>query len=485
MQKSIFAKYFSICAALILVSITTLGAILLVFAAQYFKQDKFDLLDSNVIQAVRVAEQNNVDGVVEKQNIESFYSAISHAIEANIFITDLNGKTLYCTENGDTLCTHLTYSVPQEILEKVSKNVQYEEMGNLAQMYNESYYTVARPIQIENDVNVGYVFASAPASKPLRAFLVEIFQMFLISSVAVLIIAFIVVYFISLQMVKPLRAMSVAAKKFGRGEFDTRLQVSNYDEMGQLAIALNNMAQSLSVSETTRRSFVANVSHELKTPMTSISGFIDGILDGTIPPEQQKHYLTIVSDEVKRLSGLVKTMLNLSKIEAGEMKIDKKNIEIVDIICQALFSLETQIDAKNLDIRGLDAPKTFVMGDNDLIHQVVYNLIENAVKFANFGGYIEFNLTQDANKVYIGVKNSGAGISKEEMPKIFDRFYKTDKSRGLDKNGVGLGLYIVRSIVNLHGGDIMVNSTQGEFCEFVFSLEIAKQNKFKRQPDVK
>ena len=251
--------------------------------------------------------------------------------------------------------------------------------------------------------------------------------------------------------------------------------------MGQLAMALNNMAQSLSTTENARRSFTANVSHELKTPMTTISGFVDGILDGTIPPEQERHYLTIVSGETKRMSRLVRTMLNLSRIEAGEMEIKHSKFNIVETICQALFLFETQIEEKNLDVRGLDHDKVMVDADPDLVHQVVYNLIENAVKFVNEGGYLEFGFSSDVKNTYISVKNSGAGLSKEEIPKIFDRFYKTDRSRGLDKNGVGLGLYIVRSIVSLHGGEIIVRSNEGEFVEFVFSLPHSRSSaKFKK-----
>ena len=223
-----------------------------------------------------------------------------------------------------------------------------------------------------------------------------------------------------------------------------------------------------------RRSFIANVSHELKTPMTSIAGFIDGILDGTIDPDQERHYLRIVSDEVKRLSRLVRSMLNLSRIEAGELKVQTTPFNILEIICETVFSFEQSIEQKNLDIRGLDTDKVMVDADPDLLHQVVYNLIDNAVKFVNPGGYLEFSFSVDANMTYVGIRNSGEGLSKEEIPRVFDRFYKTDRSRGVDKNGVGLGLYLVRSIINLHGGDIIVKSVQGEYTEFVFSVPTAK-----------
>lgn len=481
MQKSIFTKYFSVCAALVIISVTILGAVFLIFASQYFKEDKYHLLESNAQRAADfVSEyyQSGSDAAVGKKVLKNSLAALSEAISANFFLVDPSGSTIYCTEMSP--CIHTAYPVPNEIMERVARDGTYSEMGKLGGLYSDRYYTVAVPVK-SGAMVTAYVFASTHASSQQQAFLNEMLKMFLISAVAVLAITFIAVYFISIQMVKPLRQMSAAAQKFGRGEFDTRLEVTSYDEMGQLAMALNNMAQSLSTMEVARRSFTANISHELKTPMTSISGFIDGILDGTIPPEKQSYYLRIVSDETKRLSRLVKTMLNLSRIEAGEMKINRTKFDVVDTICQTVFSFEQPIEKKHLDIRGLDHDKVMVDADQDLIHQVIYNLTENAVKFVNEGGYIEFGFTSDTSRTYISVKNSGAGLSREEIPKIFDRFYKTDKSRGLDKNGVGLGLYIVRSIVNLHGGEIIVRSAQGEYVEFVLSLPNApKQGKFKK-----
>lgn len=468
MQKSIFGKYFSLCAALVIVSVTVLGAVFLVFASQYFKSDKYGLLLSNVRRA---AEMVRLDAVYGSQTAPDALDLLAEMADATLFFTDPAGVTQYCTETPP--CRHMDQMLSEDILSALRRDGEYSEMGKLGSIYDDRYYTVGIPVYADGTL-LGYVFASANASQQQQGFLNEMLKMFLISALAVLALTFVAVYFISMQLAKPLRQMAAAAQKFGRGEFDTRLEVSGYDEVGQLQMALNNMAQSLSTIEVARRSFTANVSHELKTPMTTISGFIDGILDGTIPPEQQRHYLQIVSDETKRLSRLVRTMLNLSRIEAGEMKITPASINIVEIICQVVFSFETQIEKKNLTVTGLDHDKVLVEGDADLLHQVVYNLTENAVKFVNEGGSIGFDFSRDAGMTYISVKNSGAGLSKEELPKIFDRFYKTDKSRGLDKNGVGLGLYIVRSIVNLHGGDIIVRSVQGEYVEFVFSLPNGK-----------
>ncbi len=466
LQKSIFSKYFSVTASLVIASIVILGAIFLIFAAQYFKEDKYTLLQDNTRRAALVLEESyREENILRGDLTVSYLRLLSQTINANLFLTDSVGQTLYCTEKSP--CIHTGNHVPAAILKQLDRLGEYSELGKMGGMYTDRFYTVGVPVSMDG-ARLGYVFASVHGSMEQQGFLTEMLKMFLISAVAVLAVTFIAVYFISVQLVKPLRQMSAAAQKFGRGELDTRLEVDSFDEIGQLA--MNNMAQSLSTLEVSRRSFVANISHELKTPMTSISGFIDGILDGTIPPEKQTYYLTIVSEETKRLSRLVKSMLNLSRIEAGEMPINLSKLNLVDVICQTVFTFEQQIEKKNLTILGLDREKVMVEADPNLIHQVIYNLTENAVKFVNENGVIEFGIEERGDVTWVQVKNSGEGLSKEELPKIFDRFYKTDKSRGLDKNGVGLGLYIVRSVVNLHGGEILVNSVKGEYVEFVFSI---------------
>lgn len=476
MQRSIFSKYFAVCAALIIVSIVVLGAVFLTFASQYLKSDKLDLMKRNADRASQLIREY-WDDKSDPARLQVYLHTMADTIDADLFVTDRFGATLSCTEIAP--CPHTDGRVQPNILQAIRQNGSYAEMGKLGSIYDERYYTVG--VSVETQYETVYVFVSAKASSQQKDFFDEMVKIFLISATTVLILTSIAIYFITIQLTKPLRQMADAAKRFGRGEFDTRLEVTGYDEVGQLAMALNNMAQSLSTSESARRSFTANVSHELKTPMTTISGFVDGILDGTIPPEQERHYLTIVSGETKRLSRLVRTMLNLSKIEAGEMQIKRTKFNVVETICQALFLFEKQIDEKQLDVRGLDHDKVMVEADPDLIHQVCYNLIENAVKFVNKGGYLEFSFSSDVKNTYISVKNSGAGLSKEEIPKVFDRFYKSDRSRGLDKNGVGLGLYIVRSIVNLHGGEIIVRSNEGEFVEFAFSVPNSRTaSKFKK-----
>ena len=474
MQKSLFTKYFAVCATIILLVSAAFGLVLMVLTAQYFKQDKMDLLENNARHAAALAlvdyQSHNFEGI-DKSTVTDYFSLLSKSINSEIFLVDMSGKTLLCTHRSP--CNHTAYLVPESIVDTAAGGT-YEELGKLGGIYTENYYTVGVPMT-SGDKVYGIVFASTPATA-FSALLAQTFRMFILSAVVVMLITSVIIYFVTKRLVRPLREMLDATQSFAKGDFSVRVPVERYDEIGKLAMAFNNMATNLASQETMRRSFVANVSHELKTPMTTIAGFIDGILDGTIPPEKRDKYLGIVSQEVKRLSRLVRSMLGIARIEAGEMKLVRTDFDINDIVCQTVFTFEQQIEQKRLEVRGLDAGKFMVNADVDLVHQVVYNLVENAVQFADEGGYIEANYTQEDGRVFVGIRNSGEGLSKEEMPKVFDRFYKTDRSRSLDKNGVGLGLHIVRSIINLHGGEIIVKSVQGEFCEFRFSLPAAQKS---------
>ncbi len=476
MQKTLFKKYFSICVSLILISISILGIVLMMFSSQYIRQEKYDTLVTTLDKSISKIESENREIILNDSiEVNQYLKVLGDITKSEIFVYNKNSsKAVYCTEQSP--CTHTIEDIDETILDRIDKSEVYKETGTLSNLYSEKYFTVGKAVKNSSGDVIGYVFASMEVSRHFDSFLKEMFKMFVISALSVFLVVMIIINFVTHEMVKPLRDMSEAAKEFGKGNFSKRLPVERLDEIGQLAMSMNNMAESLSILENMRRSFISNVSHELKTPMTTIGGFIDGILDGTIPKEKHKQYLRIVSDEVKRLSRVVRSMLNLAQIEAGEMKLNPEKVDMIDTICQTLFNLEHQIENKHLEIRGLDREKVYVEADPDLIHQVIYNLVENAIKFSNEGGYIEFNFTKNASNYLIGVKNSGEGLSREEIPRVFDRFYKTDRSRGLDKNGVGLGLYIVHSIINLHGGEIIVKSVKGEYCEFLFSLPASKQS---------
>lgn len=475
MQKNLFTKYFSICASLILICVLTLGGMFMASSSNYFSEERFHALETGLEKIVRITEENyetNGYKFAETSVIKSSYDLAAEISKADVILADNDGKILFFSSNSSRL-NYNTYKVPNEIIDKLKTDGIYKSVGTMGKIYSERYYIVGMPIKGSGGETVSGVFISNPA-RDLTEFLNNLFKMVTLSGLFVIFIAFVAIYFVTKNMVKPLRNMLEATKAFGKGDFSVRVDSQSPDEIGQLGASFNNMAQSLASMETVRRSFVANVSHELKTPMQTIGGFVDGILDGTIPREKQQKYLEIISSEVKRLARVVNSMLNIAKIEAGEMSINPVVFDINDVVLQTMFTFEQALEAKHVEVRGLDTGKIMVEADKDLIHQVVYNLTENAVKFVDDGGYIEVIYNAQKDRTYIGIKNSGMGIPKEEIPRVFDRFYKTDKSRGLDKKGVGLGLYIVRSIVHLHKGEIIVRSAEGEYCEFMFSIPSKK-----------
>lgn len=466
MKNSLLKKYFAICSMAVLTSITVLGVVLLVCAAQYFERDKYVMLERNARQASAITADNfqqNSGRRIDWELIQIYYAVLGSVVDSEILIVNPSGEVIYV---GDRTAHESAVNI--NLVNKTVADGIYGETGTLGGFFYEKRYTVGVPM-ISGDMLLGVVFSSVSAAG-LNDFMISVSKMFLVSAAIVLSVALIALYFVSQELVKPLQQMSTAAKMFSKGDFSVRLPVSGYDEIGQLAMAINNLAGSLSTNENVRRTFIANVSHELKTPMTTIAGFIDGILDGTIPEGDRDRYLRIVSEEVKRLSRLVRSMLDMARIEAGEIALHPKIFDINDIVCKTIFTFEYRIEQKNLEIQGLDVGKVMVDADQDLIYQVIYNLIDNAVKFVNDGGCISFFYRRDENSMTMTIRNTGEGISKEELPRLFDRFYKSDKSRSGDKSGVGLGLHIVKTIINYHNGEILVRSVQGRYTEFEFTI---------------
>lgn len=475
MQKSLFVKYLRITMIIVFSSFVVLGSVMMFTFSAYTKEDKRKLLTQSATSAAQLTSNINFSSEEAPQFLSLFLQKFALNIDADIFVTDLKGNVLFgvypnsASRLGETFSPFET--VPVNIVTRASEGY-YEGDGHKNGVYDTPYFVVGVPLSggADSKTPVGTVFAAMNASS-LSEYQFATLQMFLIAAAAAFVLAFCVVGLFSYRMVRPLRQMSAAAKGLGGGDFSVRVPVTSTDEMGQLALSFNNMANSLANSESMNRSFVANVSHELKTPMTTIAGFIDGILDGTIPADREQHYLRIVSEEVKRLSRLVKTMLNLSRIDNGELKLRPAAFNVSDTVLNTVLTFEKSAEEKHLDIRGLSAltPQT-VFGDEDLLHQVIYNLVENAVKFVDDGGYLLFAVTDSIDRTTVSVENSGRGIQPDELPLIFEKFYKTDKSRSQDKNGMGLGLYLVKTIVKLHGGDISVTSAPGQSTRFSFFI---------------
>lgn len=478
-KKTLFRKYLKITSLIIFVSFLCLGSVMVVFVSRYWNMERRELLLQNAhgvsnIAATSLLKEDKNTFTIDGNRMEEFVSAFSENIDACILVTDVDGK-IVMSHNDVRLQANVdgtSTTLDKDILDYVIRNGQYYGKTDLGGYFGEKYGVAGVPIVVTNENGVETTIGAAFAASSLAAvtgFQAEVIKMFFLAGIAAFMVAFGVTWLYSYRMTRPLRTMCDATKSFAMGDFSVRVPVFSDDEVGELAKAFNQMAETLANSESMNRNFIANVSHELKTPMTTISGFIDGIIDGTIPPEKEQYYLGIVSTEVKRLSRLVKTMLDLSRIDSGKMVLRRARFDISNTIFVALLSFESKIDEKKIEIRGLeDSQPIFVDGDPDMIHQVLYNLLENAVKFTNVNGYIEIHAVEEPERVTVSIRNSGPGISPDDVKMIFDRFYKTDKSRSQDKNGMGLGLYIVKTMVQLHGGEIHVESVENEYTLFEF-----------------
>lgn len=454
---------------------TLIAGVLTFLVSNYFSNEKFKLLQDNC-NAVSKIFINDINSNNFKKNAYNLITIQNNISGIDIFLTDNTGKITICGCNNFTTempCSHSHTVISKQTLAEVSKN-NYFKVSKLGGIYEEEHYIYAIPVIDNSNVLYGYVFAST-STGTLRILMLKIFKIFIFSAIIPLILMFIALYAMSYFITKPLKLMSQAAKSMAKGNFSKRIPVYNNDEIGELSLSFNSMSKSLADLEKMRRSFIADVSHELRTPMTTISGFIDGIIDGTIPAEKHNYYLNIILNEVTRLSRLVESMLNISRLESGTININKTKFNLTKMLVNIVINREQQIKEKNIEIIGLDKLDDIdIFADYDLIYQVIYNLTDNAVKFTNENGKIEFYKTGNNKNIELSIKNSGEGINNNNLNYIFDRFYKTDKSRSADKNGTGLGLYIVKTIVELHNGKITATSIPNEFTEFKVTLPINK-----------
>lgn len=286
-------------------------------------------------------------------------------------------------------------------------------------------------------------------------------------------ILFVWIYFIAKQMTRPLKEMNGVAKGMASGGFKERIEVKGRDEIAQLGLALNHMAEELDKIEENRRSFISNISHDLRSPLTSISGYVTAILDGTIAHEDQEKYLKIVLSETQRLISMSNAILDLNRMQE-DLPLELSTFNINQMIARILLSFEGRCQKRHIHLyTDLDQEHTNVYAQNDSINRVIQNLMENAYKFVNDGGDILVRTRLREGKIWVSVLNSGPFIPKQQQALIWDRFYKGDVSRGQDKNGNGLGLVIVKEIIRKHHEEYGVHSEENEMVEFYFSLPLA------------
>lgn len=483
MFKSVFAKYETA-----FMTIITFGfAVLLVVVTSIVSNYSATLRDEQMKNATEMGkifvetstkDLTPADFTQTWQNYESdeiqrLLRAFSEEQALSVLITDVDGTVLFAI-NGEEAPTFKTGSQLQSDLSELFEGDEETEIIKSSVSSNKEKYFCSAKIEGEDGGHCGWIVVCS-YDEYWGKMNEDLSKTVITSALLVLLAAMIAAYFITVRTTDPLREMSNAARNFAAGKFDTRVRVQGRDEVSELAEAFNQMADSLENLENMRNSFMANVSHDLRTPMTTIAGFIDGIRDGVIPPEEQDHYLEIVSIEIQRLSRLVAALLDLSRIQAGDRKFVMKPFDICEMARLILISFEKKIDEKHLDVAfECDDDRMMANADHDAIYQVFYNLCHNAIKFAREGGALRIRISEaKGKKITVSVYNEGTGIPKEDLNFVFERFYKSDKSRGLDKSGVGLGLFITKTIISAHGEKIWVESEYGKDCEFFFTLSQA------------
>ncbi len=469
MFRSLYAKWLALFLAVMLAAMSLLSLLLY----QRIREDKIDSrLDELILQAQDVAFLAAQTGPFSSPEVNNYFlwktNQIRQEFDANVIVFGPNMAPIpiedevveysadEVVENAEALLATVFSGTPVRV-----PSIQ-KDTGN-------PIFTVGVPYVQDGKVYAAVFIHTSEQSveSSYRDIVSAAFRALLI----VLTMGSILILIVCQYITRPLRAMAKAADRFARGDFEERVETHGRDEVARLAQSFNTMAEELGRLEQTRREFVANVSHELRSPLTSMQGFINGILDGTVPDGEKEHYLGIVLDETRRLNKLISTLLDLSHIESGQTPLAKSHFDVNELICRVLLRQEARINEKGQDVDlRFEGETEKVNADPDRIEQVLINLIDNAVKYSDAGGHIAVTTRREHGKVIIAVENDGPGIGQEDLARIFERFYKTDKAHTTG-NGTGLGLSIVKSIVEQHGQKITAISDSERGVRFEFTLE--------------
>ena len=473
--QGLYWRQLFVTAGTVLLTLCLLGASFFALSYNYAREQRGD----EITAQARVMSQLSVSYLVsgrylsieELRNDPSFQQLASFAAmvsDVDFLICDVEGHVLLST---DQRLDGRVVTMPEDMTRGIMEKGSSARRDNLDGLYETKQFIMGVPaVNPETQEIVGEVFGVS-AMTSLDTMWRGFVGLFFMTAFVSLMIAFMSSSITAMRQVKPIREMAQATRQYAEGDFDVRMRdYGRGDEVAELAASFNNMAESLQQTERQRREFIANISHELKTPMTTIAGYTDGILDGTIPPESERHYLQIISNESRRLSRMVRRMLDVSQLQAIDPLRGANHFDICESMRRVLISMEQKITDRHLDVDA-DIPEEpiLVRGDNDMITQVIYNLLENAAKFAREDTALYLGVAVIDGKARVTVQNLGETIPAEELPLLFERFHKSDKSRSEDKDGVGLGLYIVKTILEQHKEKIHVTSEDG-VTTFSFSL---------------
>ncbi|MBR4284384.1 MAG: HAMP domain-containing histidine kinase [Anaerotignum sp.] len=445
------------------------GALSVIYTSHYMKEKEEDLISHGEKIAVAYSRAYRTgdlsDLSVELQILENY-------MESGIVLMNRDGKVVLTSPGFDDVLIgdDIVYD---ELTEGVLEGEIVSRQMKKGEVFETPMLVVGYP------VSEGYlagIFMCRPLPE-IEASLMEMYQMSVLSLFFVSVLGLIVSYLTVKHVAWPLVVMNRAAKVIANGNFEQRVTVRSNDELGELAESFNHMAESLQAHEKVQKDFIANISHDLRSPLTSMQGFLTAMLDGTIPAEKQEKYMKIVLEETNRLSRMTQGIVELSRAQSSAILLEETDFDINGLIRSNIEMLEPQLKEKQVHIRGIyDEEQTMVRGDKDKISRVLQNLLSNAAKFSPECGVIEVETTlQGKKKVLISVKDEGPGISQEDQKYVFDRFFKSDTTRNEDKVGSGIGLAIAKEFMLAHGENITVKSEEGKGATFAFSLKLAEK----------
>lgn len=433
-------------------------ALSLWFKGNFFndKRTLFKNTGSYLAKSVEYYYENKDNFSIDSLN--QIIKMASISIDANIAIVDENNYK-YILSSNENNNDNLVIS---------NENMKLLKQGEYVE-YVGSYYTYLYPI-INQDEFEGYIIMTSPLEE-INSKLKKVYLIIWIGSISTILFSIIVLSLFSKTfLIDPLAELNNAAKRFANGEVNRRVNIKSEDEIGQLAKSFNIMAESLEKVEMNRRDFISNVSHELRSPITSIKGFIAGIIDGVIPKDKENEYLERAYIEIQRLTRLINELLDLSAISSGKLKLNIRKVDVNELIRRCIINNERKLKEKGIILKlDLQYDKCFVNTDEDKIIQVVTNLLDNSIKYCEDNGIIVFRVYHKNNKVMVEIYNNGPKLSEEEKIHIWDRFYKSDKSR-TNKVSTGLGLPIVRMIINEIGEEIWAENDEKVGVRFIFTL---------------
>lgn len=466
--KSLFGKMLVIYVSIILVSFIVLGFIVSNTLENYFLNQKEKKL---IEQCTKVQQQVTLIhelGVPNFEKLRFEIDALERYLNAHIWMIDRSGN-LYVSSNLENKMGLNELLVKEEV-KKVFDGYIIKRQGEFNKQFNESVLTIGYPIIYNNKVMMA-LFMHAPMPEVNKT-ISDIYTITLIVLGFALIIGLGAVFILSKNLKNKIHSLSDASKVLAKGDFGKTIDIDGDDELNQLAKNFNYMSKELSKVDKMRKDFISNLSHDLRSPLTSIKGYAQALLDGTIDKNDQTKYLNIILEESERLSKMTNDILDLSKMESGNGKLSFSDFSINEMIVNEIEKFEVNLEEKSVDVKiDLCSTRDIVYADKDKINRVMYNLIDNAVKFVNDDGFIKIRTCDNGEKIIVQISNSGNVIPQKDLEYIWERFVKLDKSRGKNKKGSGLGLAIIKSIIERHNEEIQVSSNETEGTIFTFSLK--------------